>query len=117
MAIDQYFGLNKWARNLVLATEPATEYGTRCFADGRTEHFQREVQVPLVKAEKIGVIESAFGGSPVADLHRYTLADGQVFDEFIQSAEWHGGPCIYIGLQDTERRLIRESLWKRDEMV
>jgi hypothetical protein len=117
MAIDQYYGLNKWARQLTLATEAATEYGTRCFADGRIEHFEREVQVPLAKIEKIADIESAFGGSPVAQLNRYTLPDGQVLDEFVQSAEWHGGPCIYVALQDEHRRVIRESLWTREEMV
>jgi hypothetical protein len=116
MRTDQYYGLNSWAKNLVLATQVVSEIGVRKYADDTIEPFIRsEVVVPVATITKIGVIEGAFAAT-VADLNRYELPSGEVFEEYVQAAPWHSGPCYYIALKDAEGNLVRRSLWTRKEI-
>ncbi|MBS2009748.1 MAG: hypothetical protein JST01_22020 [Cyanobacteria bacterium SZAS TMP-1] len=118
MRTDQYYGLNSWARNLVLATQKVEEIGVRRFPDDTIEPFIRSVDVPVAKITKIGEIDSAFmPGMKVADLNRYELPTGEVYEEYIQAQPWNSGPCSYIALKDGAGEPVRESLWMRKPMA
>ena len=116
MRTDQYYGLNAWARNLVLATQVVSEIGVRRYPDDTIDAFIRsDVVVLIATVTKIGEIEGAFD-PVVADLNRYELPTGEIFEEFVQAQPWHGGPCYFIALKDASGDPVRESLWKRKEM-
>lgn len=118
MRTDQLYGLNAWARNLVLATQTTSEIGVRKYDGGIIEAFEREVTVPVAKTTNIGEIESAFApGTKAFDLKRYELPDGRVFDEYVQAAPWSGGPCYYIALKDAAGNPVPESLWTKKQMA
>lgn len=118
MKTDQYYGLNAWARDLVLATQTVSEIGVRRFADDTIEAFIRsDVVISIATVSKIGEIECIFApGSVFAQLQRYELPDGRVFDEFVQAQPWNSGPCYYIALKGVDGEPVRQSLWKRKEM-
>ncbi len=98
---EDHYGLNAWARELVLATQVVSEIGVRKYADDTIEPFIRsEVVVPIAGTSKIGEIEGAFA-PVVAELNRYELPDGRIFDEYVHAAPWHSGPCYYIALKDS----------------
>jgi len=118
MRTDQIYGLNTWARSLVLATQVVSEIGVRKYSDDTIEPFIREVKVPVAAITKIGEIESAFAeGMVIADLSRYELPDGRIFDEYIQAAPWSGGPCYYLALKDGFGNPVPESLWTKKQMA
>jgi len=115
---DQYYGLNAWARERVLATQVVEEIGVRRYADYTIEPFIRQVTVPVATITKIGEIDSAFlPGSAVADLNRYELPGGEVYEEYVQAQSWNGGPCYYIALKDSAGEPVRESLWTKKLMA
>jgi hypothetical protein len=72
--------------------------------------------VPIAIITKIGEIEGAFA-PVVAELNRYELPGGRVFEEYVQAAPWHSGPCYYIALKDSAGNPVRESLWTRKQMA
>jgi hypothetical protein len=118
MRTDQFFGLNQWARELVHATQVVSEIGVRKYPDDTIEAFIREVKLPVANITKIGEIDSVFApGMPVADLNRYELPDGRVFEEYIQAQPWNSGPCYFIALKDSETKPVRKSLWTRKQMA
>ena len=63
--------------------------------------------------EIIGKIKGAWV-DVVNDLHRYTLPNGRIYHEFIQSEIWMGGPCYFIALKDKRGRILGRTLWTRD---
>lgn len=115
MRMDQYIGLNDWAKGLVYATQTVREVGARILPNGKVESFDRTVRVPLATVEVIGKIEGAWNDH-VADLHRYTMPNGSVFEEYIQADPWHGGPCYHIALKNKRGRAVRQSLWTQKEL-
>lgn len=116
MRADQYYGLNGWAKNLVLATQVVSEIGVRKYPDDTIEAFIRnDVVVPIATVTKIGEIEGAWD-PVVADLNRYELPTGEIFDEYVQAQPWHSGPCYYIALKDSSGVPVSESLWTNKEM-
>jgi hypothetical protein len=118
MRTDQFYGLNAWARELVLTTHVVTEIGVRKYADDTIEPFIREATIPVATLTKIAEIDSAFAPRmPVADLNRYELPDGRVYEEYVQAQPWNGGPCSYIALKDSSGEPVRESLWTKKEMA
>ena len=117
MRTDQYYGLNAWAKKLVLATQVVSEIGVRKFADDTIEAFIRnEVVIPVATVTRIGQIEGAFDPI-VADLNRYELPSGEIFDEYVQAQPWNSGPCYYFALKDSSGSPVSESLWTLEEMT
>jgi hypothetical protein len=53
----------------------------------------------------------------VGALRRYTLADGAVFEEYIQCEPWAGGPNYHLALKTPDGEVVPESLWKDDDLV
>lgn len=88
MQMNQYVGLNQWAQAKVLAKRTAVETGERTFADGSKEPFERTVDVPVARITAVGKIEGYFD-EVVADLRRFELPNGEVYEEFIEATlQW-----------------------------
>ncbi|MBX9685673.1 MAG: hypothetical protein K2X27_03160 [Candidatus Obscuribacterales bacterium] len=112
---DQYVGLNPWAKRLVNRKVKVREQGVRFFADGSKQSFKRWARLPDARKEHAGVIRGAY--TPVvAALHRYTMADGRQFFEYLQAAPWYGGPVYYVALKDKNGKPVPESLWTDEEI-
>ena len=116
MRMDQYVGLNKWATRRVAGSQTGREVGARILPGGRVEPFDREVYVPIARIEVIGRIKGAWDDH-VADLHRYTLPTGRVYEEFVQATPWSSGPCYFIALKDNQGRVLSRSLWTDEELA
>jgi hypothetical protein len=113
---DQYRGLNDWARKTVLRKEKVRQFGVNVFADGRRKRFSRWTNLPVARVQVIGKITGAWVDK-VADLHRYTLPGGKVYEEYVQADPWSSGPVYHIALRDVKTgKPVRQSLWTQDEI-
>jgi hypothetical protein len=114
-------GLNAWATKLVSATEKATDIGQRIFEDGRVENFRRNVEVPTVTQRENGSFSGMLGET--YPLLEYTLRDGRIFQEYVQSDEWSSGPVIFLALKQMKINVgtfwdvVPESLWTDEEIA
>jgi hypothetical protein len=116
MRMDQYIGLNPWATRKVNRKIKVHEVGTRSFPGGKVRSFDRWVRMPLARREVIGTIEGAYK-DVAANLHRYTLPHGEVYEEFVQATPWSGGPCYHIALRDRTGKVVANSLWSEEELA
>ena len=73
------------------------------------------VSDPSTTKEIIGKIKGAWV-NVVNDLHRYTLPNGRVYQEYVQLEPWMGGPCYFIALKDKRGRILRRTLWTDEGM-
>ena len=115
MRFDQYKGLNKWAKRKVNATNLVREIGQQIQPSGKVIEFDRTVKVPLVAKRRYSKIRGTyklFAG----DLHRFTLANGRVVEEFVQETMHCGGPCYFIALRDESGQTLQKSLWTKEEL-
>lgn len=82
---DQYIGLNDWATEMLASCQAqATPYDK---------------------------IEGAWNDD-VASLHEYTLPDGHVYREYVQTSPWSSGPMYFIALKDMQYdEPVARSLW------
>lgn len=115
MRFDQYNGLNKWARRTVRATKLVREIGKQIQPNGEVVKFDRTVKVPVVQKRRYSKIRGTyvlFAG----DLHRYTLPNGKVLEEYVQETLHCGGPCYFIALRDGNGKPEKRSLWTRSEL-
>ena len=118
MRMDQYSGLNEWARNTVQKREKARVTGTMTFEDGRQRKFTRWAKVPVARIQTIGAIHRFYGGSRLADLRRFTMPDGTVYEEYVQSTPWSGGPVYHTALKNAATgEPVVESLWTDEELA
>ena len=116
MRCDQYIGLNEWASTRVFRTHKVHEIGVRILPSGKVRKFDRWIRVPVARTQVIGRIEGAWNDN-VANLNRYTLPDGTVYEEFIQATPWSSGPCYFIALKDKHGKPVAESLWNDEEIA
>lgn len=108
---DQYIGLNEWARKTVLRKEKVRQFGVNVFADGRRKRFSRWTNLPAARIQVIGIIHGVYT-EKVSDLHRYTMSDGKVYEEFVQVTPWAGGPMYHLALRDVRTgKPVPQSLW------
>ncbi|MGH9553291.1 MAG: hypothetical protein ACRD3W_28175, partial [Terriglobales bacterium] len=70
----------------------------------------------LAQIEVIGSIEGAWD-PVVAELHRHTLSDGSMYEEYVQAAPWSGGPCYFIALKDESGQPVAKSLWSEEQLA
>jgi hypothetical protein len=115
MRCDQYVGLNKWASEKVSRQQSVREVGARILPNGKALPFDRTIKVPVAKIEVIGKITGAWTDH-VANLHRYTLPDGRIYEEYVQAEPWSSGPCYFIALKNSKGNVISQSLWTDDEL-
>ena len=116
MRIDQYIGLNEWAKKNIQTTQIVREVGARILPNGKVLSYDRKVIVPVAEIVVIGKIQGTWKDH-VADLHRYKMPNGAVFEEFIQAEPWHGGPCYFIALKNKKGNTVRQSLWTNEELA
>ena len=115
MRFDQYRGLNEWARKTVMKRERAKVTGVMEFEDGRKKRFTRWAMIPVARKKVIGNL-AGYYKPVVAQLHRYTLSDGRVLDEYVQATIHSSGPVYHIALKDARTgEPIPESLWTDEE--
>lgn len=113
---DQYIGLNDWARKTVLRKEKVRQFGVNVFADGRRKRFSRWANLPVARIQVIGIIPGVYCDK-VADLKRYTLSNGKVYEEYVQETPWCGGPMYHLALRDVKTgKPVPQSLWTGEEM-
>lgn len=113
---DQYRGLNTWATKTVLKREKARITGEMRFQDGRRKSFSRWAKVPVARIKVIGKIAGVYKDF-VGDLHRYSMPDGKVYDEYVQCTPWSSGPVYHIALKDARTGApVAQSLWTQDEI-
>ncbi|MBZ0184697.1 MAG: hypothetical protein K8F91_00495 [Candidatus Obscuribacterales bacterium] len=116
MRIDQYAGLNAWAKKTVAKREEARIEGTMTFRDGRRRRFTRWARVPAARVKVIGAIKGAWNPH-VADLRRFEMPDGTVYVEFVQADIWCGGPIWHTALKNAKTgKPVKESLWTKEEL-
>lgn len=116
MRFDHYQGLSPRARRLINSVLAAREEGVRRFANGRVETFVRERVAALAKVERIGRIRGQYNNPIAGYLHRYTMIDGRVYEEYIQQETCCGGPHFFIALKTAAGRIMRTSLWSEAQM-
>lgn len=115
MRMDQYRGLNTWAQKTVTKREKARVTGTMTFEDGRRRRFTRWAKIPIARIETIGKIAGAWKPH-VADLRRFTMPDGNVYEEYVQVTPWSGGPVYHTALKNAATgEPVAESLWTDEE--
>ncbi len=112
--MDQYYGLNTWARDLLSSAVRVIEAGTQTFPDGRQEPFERTVFVPVHKATVISAIDGS-QNLQLYMLHRHEFPDGTAYEEYVQAVALYSGPCYFIALKK-EGEVVDESLWEQEEM-
>lgn len=117
MRFDQFKGLNKWAKQKVRRTKLVHEVGKEIRPNGTEVPFDRVRRVACVEKSvysKVRASYKLFAG----DLHRYTLANGTVLEEYVQAVIHSGGPVYHIALRDsTSGEVVPESLWTDDELA
>jgi hypothetical protein len=117
MRCDQFMGLNPWAQKLVDGRQVLlyTEYVTRKYPGGNREVFP-EHQVFGSSTTKIrystyyGMFNNEY------PLYRYTLEEGAIYEEFVQSAPWSSGPVFFLALQTLDSKPVKKSLWPQNEI-
>jgi hypothetical protein len=113
---DQYRGLNQWAQRTVCKREKVRITGVMHFSHGRVKRFSRWSNVPKARIKVIGIIVGAWKPK-VADLHRYSMPGGKVYEEYVQCAPWSAGPVYHIALKDAKTgQPVAESLWTDEEI-
>ena len=116
MRMDQFKGLNQWARRKVNRTKLVHEVGKEIRAGGKEVPFDRVRRVACVEKRvysKVRARYKLFAG----DLHRYTLANGTVLEEYVQAVMESGGPCYCIALRDQHGKPVPKSLWSDKELA
>lgn len=116
MRMAQYYGLNSRAKKLVHKKVMAREVGTMHLPDGSRVKFDRRRPIPVAKKQVIGDIKTYDPRIPLAQLFRYTLPDGVVYEEYIQEVLHSGGPCYFLALRSPDGTPLASSLWSNDEM-
>ena len=113
---DQYIGLNDWARKTVLRKEKVRQFGVSVFADGTRKRFARWTKLPVSRSQVIGILPGVWIDK-VADLHRYTMPDGKVYEEYLQADPWAGGPMYHLALRNVKTgNPVPQSLWTDEEL-
>ena len=114
MNVDQYYGLNAWARDLLSNTVEVEEKGERIYPDNSSEYFSRMIFVPVHRTSIISALDGSSDPSTYY-LHRYEFPDEVVYEEYVQAVLLYSGPCYFIALKK-DGEVVSESLWQKEEM-
>lgn len=111
----QFIGLKQAARELVRG-EPVFRYNLttiKTFPDGRRETERGDVYQSDVKVDRVGFCHGMFNEQ--IPLSRFTMGDGRVYQEYVQSTPWSSGPVIFTALKDADDNPIEATLWTEEE--
>lgn len=118
MRCDQIFGLNESATQLLLDNKTLlyTEQVTRVYPDGQTVRQEEDDRAVLeIPREKYDSYNGMFDNE--YPLYEYTLLDGSVVQEYVQSDMWSSGPCIFLALRYKEsKESVASTLWDQSEI-
>jgi hypothetical protein len=114
ICVDQYYGLNAWARDLLSNTVEVEEKGERIYPDNSSEHFSRMIFLPVHRTESISALDGS-GDPSNYRLYRHHFPDGSVYEEFVQTVLLYSGRCYFIALKQDDE-VVSESLWQKEEM-
>ncbi len=114
MRSDTYVGLNKWASKRVNQKMRVRVVGSLNIR-GKVVQVDREQEVTVAVVTVIGAIPGSYKDH-VADLHRYTLPSGVVYEEFVQETIHCGGPNYFIALRRLSGQPLKQSLWTREQI-
>jgi len=112
---DSYHGLNKVAQKII-STRANAEVRTR--PTGSKIVFEQIHNIkPGVEVTVIGAIKGRYleDDQSVAELHRYRFPSGVVYEEYVQVAPLHHGPCFFIALRRPSGKFLKTTLWDRRE--
>lgn len=73
--------------------------------------FARNLAATAVKVEKICNLSSVF-----EDLRRYTMPDGTVYNEYVQTVKESICQVYFIALRNADGNYVAESNWTDEEM-
>ena len=116
MRMDQFVGLNTWAKRKVRRTKVVHEVGTEIRPSGKEIPFDRMRRVNVVQKSAYSKVRARFKIF-AGDLHRYVLPNGAVLEEYLQATMESGGPCYFIALRDSAGKPVKKSLWTREELA
>ena len=103
---DQLAGLNQRAEELINNLAYVCEEQTaRRYPDGRVE-FSEPLAVFEPEAKKEEYV-----------LYKYTLPNGEVYYETLQSSSSYGSQVFFLALRHADGRMVLESLWTAEEMA
>lgn len=112
---DSYHGLTRAAQKII-STDATAEVRTR--PSGSKIVFEQIHNLkPGVDVTVIGAIKGAYleDDQVVAELHRYRFPSGVVYEEYVQVAPRHHGPCFFIALRRPSGKFLKTTLWDRSE--
>ena len=116
--MDQWIGLNPRSEKIIVG-QPVllyTDLVRRTHKDGRVELFKpKKTYGTDTKTERIATIAGAFD-DVAGHLFRHTLADGTIYEEYLQANPWSSGPMYFVALKDADGNPVPESLWTDEEM-
>lgn len=115
MRIDQFIGLNKWAKRRVNATRKVREIGKQILPNGKEVEFDRTVRAPIAQKTRYSKVRGSYRLF-VGDLHRYTLPNGKVLEEYVQQIMHSGGLCYFVALRDMSGEPEARSLWTKEQL-
>ena len=115
MRMDQFVGLNTWAKRKVRRTKLVHEIGKEIRPSGKEVSFDRVVRVSVMQKSAYSKVRGGYKLF-VSDLHRYVLANGSVLEEYVQATIHSGGPCYFIALCDSAGKPVKESLWTKAQL-
>ncbi len=116
MRMAQFYGLSPRGKKLVLKKVMVREVGTMFLPDGRSVKFDRRRPVPAARKQVVGDIKTLNPQLPLAQLHRYTMPDGKVYEEYIQEVIHSGGPCYFLALRTADGKPVQHTLWTIEEL-
>ncbi len=114
ICVDQYHGLNAWARDLLSNTVEVEEKGERIYPNNRSEYFSRMIFLPVHRTTIMSAIDGSTDPS-IYYLHRHEFPDDVIYEEYVQAVLLYSGPCYFIALRKNGE-VVDESLWQKEEM-
>lgn len=113
---NQFIGLNKTAK-LIIGTDLRLANVRELPEKSKVRFEHVDVLKPGIKVEVIDVITGPWleDDEVVANLHRYTFPSGVVYEEYVQVAPWHSGPCYFIALRRPSGKFLKTTLWSTKE--
>lgn len=109
----QWFGLSKTAQDIVEGNQVLlyTDYITRVYPGGSVKQFfEDKFGSDTIIGESGEVVLGMFDEE--FKLKTYQLADGSLYEEYVQAEPWSSGPCIFLALRNvSDKTIVEASLW------
>lgn len=115
MRFDHFEGLSPRGRRVIFRTVNVREIVRRVHPGGRVEEFERDRIPALASKKRLSRLCGSYSHT-AGHLHRYTMYNGRVYEEFVQEVRHCGGPHYFIALKDAQGKVVEHSLWTEAEI-